>query len=430
MRHEDAEDLWLACVMQAPSYARHSRVSKDHLTVRGQRILAEIERVAEDGWSTIDPSQLRGLPWDYLGTIPRRIEHVDAPSTIDQAETALIDAWVKVRYAQILRETAEVCLEEGIEVAEAKRMEGFAEIEAHTAGMHWVTAGEAARELHRNLQRGMAGSERSNFHNSGLAGLDEAVKWWQPERMTVIGSYTSQGKSTITIQILTGLAIRGTKVAYISLEDPPSIVAKRQVVSRVDEIAHAVEIANDTPSVEALDSIVDLIEGVASSEVGGLDTLPFEILYRKRFTIDWVCYAIQDAARRGAKVVAVDYLQCLKDKRYKRTEFLSECVSRMKSAACEVGVHLILVSQVTRPEDKAKPARPTMYMLKETGDIENEAEYVVLPYRDEKGKEGEFEMASVFIDKAKDGRAPLRLNARWDTRRNDFSIERTSGGWS
>lgn len=83
--------------------------------------------------------------------------------------------------------------------------------------------------------------------------------------------------------------------------------------------------------------------------------------------------------------------------------------------------YIFLVSQVTRPEDKNKPARPTMYMLKETGDIENEAEYVVLPYRDEKGKACDFENASMFVDKAKDGRAPIRLNARWDTRRNDFS---------
>lgn len=428
MRHEDAEDLWLACIMQAPAYSKHSRVSKDHLSSRGQRILAEIERVARDGWSIVDPSQLKGCA-QHLGTIPRRLDHVDAPSTIEQAETALIDAWTKVHYAKILRDAADTCLEEGIEVAEAKRMEGFAEIEAHTAGMHWVTAGEAARELLGNLQRGMKDAKRSHFHNSGLVALDEAVKWWQPARMTVMGSYTSQGKSTITIQILTGLAIRETKVAYISLEDAPSIVSKRMVVSRIDEIAHAVEIANDSPSPDALVALIDLIQG-SNEYVGGLDTLPFDILYRKRFTIDWVCYAIQDAARRGAKVVAVDYLQCLKDKRFKRTEFLSECVSRMKSAACEVGVHLILVSQVTRPEDKAKPARPTMYMLKETGDIENEAEYVVLPYRDEKGKEGDYEVASVFIDKAKDGRAPIKINARWDTKRNDFSIERTGGGWS
>lgn len=428
MRHEDAEDLWLACIMQSPAYSKHSRVSKDHLSSRGQRILAEIERVARDGWSIVDPSQLKGCA-QHLGTIPRRLDHVDAPSTIEQAETALIDAWTKVHYAKILRDAADTCLEEGIEVAEAKRMEGFAEIEAHTAGMHWVTAGEAARELLGNLQRGMKDAKRSHFHNSGLVALDEAVKWWQPARMTVMGSYTSQGKSTITIQILTGLAIRETKVAYISLEDAPSIVSKRMVVSRIDEIAHAVEIANDSPSPDALVALIDLIQG-SNEYVGGLDTLPFDILYRKRFTIDWVCYAIQDAARRGAKVVAVDYLQCLKDKRFKRTEFLSECVSRMKSAACEVGVHLILVSQVTRPEDKAKPARPTMYMLKETGDIENEAEYVVLPYRDEKGKEGDYEVASVFIDKAKDGRAPIKINARWDTKRNDFSIERTGGGWS
>ena len=428
MRHEDAEDLWLACIMQAPAYSKHSRVSKDHLSSRGQRILAEIERVARDGWSIVDPSQLKGCA-QHLGTIPRRLDHVDAPSTIEQAETALIDAWTKVHYAKILRDAADTCLEEGIEVAEAKRMEGFAEIEAHTAGMHWVTAGEAARELLGNLQRGMKDAKRSHFHNSGLVALDEAVKWWQPARMTVMGSYTSQGKSTITIQILTGLAIRETKVAYISLEDAPSIVSKRMVVSRIDEIAHAVEIANDSPSPDALVALIDLIQG-SNEYVGGLDTLPFDILYRKRFTIDWVCYAIQDAARRGAKVVAVDYLQCLKDKRFKRTEFLSECVSRMKSAACEVGVHIILVSQVTRPEDKAKPARPTMYMLKETGDIENEAEYVVLPYRDEKGKEGDYEVASVFIDKAKDGRAPIKINARWDTKRNDFSIERTGGGWS
>lgn len=433
MRLSDAEDLWLACVMQAPTYARHSRVSKDHLSARGQRILAEIQRIAGEGWTTVDPGQIRGIPSKALGSIPGRLEHVDAPSTIAQAEQALLDAWVKARYAQILSEASKICETEGIEAAEARRVEGFQEIEAHTAGIHWVTAGEAARELHMNLVRSMREPERTTYRVSGLADLDEAVRYWQPCRMTVVGSYTSMGKSTLTIQVLTRLAIRGTRVAYISLEDAPSIVSKRQAVSLLDDIEHAKQIANDDPTPEAVEALADLIRGGGSDSHHGLDALPLEILYRKRFTIDWVCYAIQDAARRGALVVAVDYLQCLKDKRFKRTEFLSECVSRMKAAASEVGVHLILVSQVTRPEDKAKPSRPTMYMLKETGDIENEAEYVVLPYREEKGKECDFEIAWIYIDKAKDGRAPLRIEGRWDTARNHFSLMRAKsegGGWS
>lgn len=426
MRLEDAEDLWLACVMQAPHYAKHSRVSRDHLSVRAKRILEEVIRVANEGWHMVEPTQLRGVT-KILGSIPRRIVQIDAPTTIAQAESALIQAWARAFYAAKLQAAAKLCLSDGVEAAEAARIEAFREVEAQSAGVRWVSVGEAALDLHRDLSHLMNSPDRSNYIASGYPEIDEAVRYWQPECMTVIGSYTSEGKSTLTVQLLTGMAIWGTRVAYISLEDRPAIIATRQFANAIDDLSLVQQLTSGRPSQELLDEMLYLIHG--DHERGGISALPMDVIYGRKYTIDRVCYAIQDAIRRGARVVGVDYLQQLKDKRFKRAEFLSECVSSMKSAASELGGHLVLVSQVVRPENKQKKERPTMYMLKETGDIENEAEYIALPFREEKGKEGPFENAWVFIDKAKDGRAPIRIEARWDTTRNQYSMRNTQGQW-
>src|SRR5690606_7898120 len=110
------------------------------------------------------------------------------------------------------------------------------------------------------------------------------------------------------------------------------------------------------------------------------DTIPLRIVQLRNASAEKVGYAIQDAARRGARVVAVDYLQAFKTQTNKRHIEFGNYASTLKDAATEVGVHLILVSQLSRPSDKANidKIRPTMYDFKESGDIENMTENAVL----------------------------------------------------
>ena len=155
----------------------------------------------------------------------------------------------------------------------------------------------------------------------------------------------------------------------------------------------------------------------------GLRVIPTHFVYAKGFTIEQVEHAIYDAARRGARVVTVDYLQCFRKDGGDRRVYLADYADRMKTAAARVGVHFILVSQVVRPKtESGKLPRPTMYQFKETGDIENMTEYALLPFRHQKGKATGIERARIYVDKAKDGPTGV-IEAGWDVERHVFTME-------
>src|SRR5690606_28930515 len=106
MKIEDAEDIWLCCVMQAPAFADSSLVTEEHLSPRAKTILAEIVRLHRDErWPMISPDQIK-TKTPAIRTIPQRFDTLDAASTIRQAETELVEAWGNEQYHRALREAA------------------------------------------------------------------------------------------------------------------------------------------------------------------------------------------------------------------------------------------------------------------------------------------------------------------------------------
>ena len=420
MKLDNAEDLWLVCVMQAPTYAEHSLVTEEHLSPRARNILAAIKDVVEQGWPMVAPEQVQ--THEDLRTIPRRMDSVDAPSTIAAAERELIKAWAASQYRAALLEAAELAQTEGREAAQAHVQDAEQRLQAHSSGLHWRSAGEAARSFISRLRRRM-NDDGSDVLGSGFEAIDRAVRNWKPKRMTVLGGYTNEWKSTLALQLLTGIALTemenpkrsGIVGALISMEDEEEIPASRQLAMLTEVIEAVVRMDND----EVTPADLQLLEQVATDT---LDDLPMDIVYAAGWGVDRVCYAIQDAARRGARVVVVDYLQCFETSADRRVE-LANFARRMKAAAVSVGVHLILVSQLVRPKDGSpRKARPSMFQFKESGDIENITENAILVWRPQKDKDLSVERAQAIIDKVKDGR-PGTVDLGFDVERHMFTLE-------
>jgi len=418
VRLADAEDLWLACVCQAPRYADNSLVDPDHLGLRARGILDKIREVVAEGWPIVTAEQLRSRNAPELRTIPQRIEAVDAASTIEAAEKALVEAWATDQMRGIYATAAEICVEQGRGAAaiwEAKQRDRLSDL---SAGVHWVTPAEVAKDVIAQYRAQLRG-DQSDRISSSFGELDSAVRFWQPGGMTVVGGWTGQGKSTLTAQILTGMGLRGVPTAMIQLEDRASVTTKRQLAMVVDELAAVQRLSNDTPT--ELD--LDMFERVAESV---LAQLPMHLVHGQGWSVAQACHAAQDAIRRfGAKVVAVDYLQCFRSdpsSRANRTEVLGDAAAALKSTVTRLGGHLLLCSQLVRPEGRdARTARPSMYMLKNSGDIENATDYALLVHRPERGDDGPTEKARIYVDKAKDGAVGF-IDLGWDSIRNMFTL--------
>lgn len=430
MHLDDAEDLWLACLMLAPAYADHSLVTRDHLTPRAQAILEEVRRIASEGWPVINPDQVQGC---NLRTIERRMDLVDAETTIPAAEKSLLNAWSNAAYAKALRDASTACEEKGREEADRILEEARRIIGASNSGIHWETPGEVATACIDEAERALDTPDMQSL-GSGMEAVDKAVKNWPPKRMTTIGGWTNEGKSTFGVQLITGLAMRGTPVCMISLEDESRIPVKRQMSMLASEVDAVQRLGAD--KLERPD--IDLFRKTIQEH---LDDMPMHMVYAVGWSVNRVCYAIQDAVRRfKCRVVMVDYLQCFEgEPGENRSVALGRATRKLKAATAEVGAHLILVSQLRRPEDP-RTTPPSMYMFKSSGDIENATEYAMCVWRPSKGDKVSIERAKVLVGKSKDGDAGT-IDIGWDTQRHIFTLESPDdashgqrevgdGGWS
>ena len=421
MKLQDAEDLWLACVCQAPTYADHSLITEQHLSSRARLILDRIRAVQADGWPMVTPDQVterdtRDERAD-LRTIPRRMDAVDATGTLPQAERALLEAWATDRYKQALRRAAELCDEKGREEAQRYLGDATQRLQGSTAGLHWKQPGDVAREVLEEIRRSLQEDDAGAARGSGRDAIDRACRGYPPSRCTTIGGWTNEGKSTLALELCTGLSIRLTRTAVISLEDEEKLMAKRQLAMCTAEVAAVARLTENEATAADLAVFGSVVDEV-------LAALPMDLLYMPGASAERVCYAIQEAARRGARVVVVDYLQCFEARQgEKRSEALGRAARALKAAASQVGVHLVLVSQLRRPsEANARKTAPSMYMFKETGDVENMTEYALLVWRPDKGKNVAIERAKVIVDKAKDGKTGA-IDLGWDTVRQLFTLE-------
>src|SRR5699024_8158350 len=82
-------------------------------------------------------------------------------------------------------------------------------------------------------------------------------------------------------------------------------------------------------------------------------------------------------------VVVIDYLQLMAGKGNTRNEELSGITRALKLLAKELNCPVVLLSQLSREVEKRADKRPLLSDLRESGAIEQDADVVVMLYRDD-----------------------------------------------
>ena len=135
----------------------------------------------------------------------------------------------------------------------------------------------------------------------------------------------------------------------------------------------------------------------------------------RKITVAGVGAAIRRAKRAGFKpdIVFVDLFDRLDDvntlgKGDKRTDIISVKMKQLTAIGVEENVHICVLAQVNRENDKGKDKRPTTSGLKDSSAYENDADLVMLLYREGYyNKEMEDNILDVIVAKQRDGVAGL-----------------------
>ena len=246
--------------------------------------------------------------------------------------------------------------------------------------------------------------------------LNEFLGGWRPGALYVIGARPAVGKSLMGLQAAVGLADHGL-CAFHSLEMPRQEVHTR-LVSQISGVPQA---RIDRRELHDADwqRIVTARARIESMRLAIDDRGSVRL-------VDIRSHARSLARKGPLSGIVVDYLQLMSptrgDKR-PRHEQVGEWSRGLKLLAKELEVPVIALAQLNR--DAANPtAVPTMAHLKASGDIEQDADVVMLLHTTDEHPED----LDVIVDKNRHGqRGKVRLVRRGHISRVDTP---GAGSWS
>jgi replicative DNA helicase len=220
--------------------------------------------------------------------------------------------------------------------------------------------------------------------NGGLSGiptgfrdLDEALMGGvRRGDLVVIAGRPSMGKTALGFQAGLNAAMDGHTVMAFTLE-----MSRRQITERSIAQVGGIEFSRIL-SGNLRDEDYDRM----AAAIGKLHQIPFLIDDTGGLSIqDIAARARTQAKTGGLSMIIVDYLQIMGyvGREMSRNERLGEISRHAKALAKELDVPFILLSQLNRDVEKRQDKRPLMSDLRESGAIEQDADVIVMMYRDE-----------------------------------------------
>ncbi len=227
----------------------------------------------------------------------------------------------------------------------------------------------------------------------GVETIDRLIGGFRRGRVTVLGASTSWGKSSFAVMTSdVGLAA-GRRILMVSGEDSEDTYGQRIMTRRCGINAMSLRDFEVTPK--------DLSR--MASALGAAEQEPYFLNGIGKHA-EYLATAIGAIAKeRDIDLVIVDYLQAFtcgkrcQDRRNEITHIARVFTDAIKNS----GAAGLIFSQLKRLEDGQ---RPTMHDLKESGDVENMAEHVLIGYaQTPKGGAVTDKKRWLLIEKNKDG---------------------------
>jgi replicative DNA helicase len=252
------------------------------------------------------------------------------------------------------------------------------------------------------MQRLSAGDNAMTGTPSGFKDLDELTGGFQPGNLIILAARPSMGKSALVTNIAENAAIDyGRAVALFSLEMSETELAQRFVASQGrifgDKLRKGKVADSEWPKIleatKKLSSAPLYVDD--SSDIGILD-----IRAKAR--------RLHQQAPNGLGLIIVDYLQLMRPDSGtdSRVEQVGQMSRGLKILARELKVPVIALSQLSRAVEQRHDKKPILSDLRESGQIEQDADLVMFIYRDEYYEKDESEaqgLAEVLIAKHRNG---------------------------
>jgi replicative DNA helicase len=301
---------------------------------------------------------------------------------------AHLESWVEIvrskallrRLIRVSTETIEKASSETIESTEKflDEVEGeIFKLSDRTRSSGLVGSAELVRS---SIDRLMALSERgADFIGipTGFHKFDKLTAGLQGGDLIIVAARPSMGKTAFSLNLAQHVSLRENKsVAFFSLEMGKEQLMTRMLASEAKVNLTDLRIGNVGET--AWPKLIEKASKIADARLFIDDTSgisPLEIRAK--------CRRLK--AQHGLDLIMIDYLQMmtLKQKTDNRQHEVAEMSRMLKTMAKELNVPVVALAQLSRAVESRSDRRPMLSDLRESGSIEQDADIVMMLYRED-----------------------------------------------
>ena len=235
---------------------------------------------------------------------------------------------------------------------------------------------------------------------TGFGSLDRILSGLQPADLVILAARPSMGKTALALNIGQNIAKQGKAVGLISLE-----MSKEQLVERM------------FCSLLGVDSWKMRTGKLTDNDFSKIGTVMDELNSMKIFIDDSLGNSIAELkakARRlkveqGLDLLVIDYLQLMSGSKgnygNNRVQEISEISRALKSLARDLSIPILALSQLSRAVEMRPLKIPQLSDLRESGAIEQDADVVLMMYREDYYEEDSDKkgITDIYIRKHRNG---------------------------
>lgn len=343
---------------------------------------------------TIEWLHDHGKPVSTVTIIDKLATRVPSPLLVEACDVSNAQPWAIKEFAKIIRDAAmrRRMTRAGQRLIELASNAGemnddaLAEMEGAIAGVGIAEEnGKGPEQIadvteryltlleDRNKNRG-----RLNGATTGFRELNAYFGGWQPTDLCVVAARPSMGKSALMLQTAYEAA-ENDEVVVFSIE-----MGKDSLLDRLTSSASRVplySIRNGRMEPQHWPLVTDAISDLEGRHLW-FDDNPYATPAYIRSKLRRISRKMPEGRRL---VVFVDYLQIIKATRKgrSRAEEVGDISQDLKAIAKELNCCIVALAQLNRSVETRQDKRPTMGDIRDSGQIEQDADVVMFLYRDE-----------------------------------------------
>ncbi len=212
---------------------------------------------------------------------------------------------------------------------------------------------------------------------TGFVDLDEMTRGLQPSDLIIVAARPSMGKTSLVLNMAQHVATQpGLSVGFFSLEMSKESLFLRMLTSEAQIDSH--RLMSGAIGQKDYGRISHALESLSAMKLYIDDTANIGVLEMRA-----KCRRLQ--AEHGLNLIIIDYIQLMSGRgRFENRTLELAAISRsLKGLAKELNVPIIVLSQLSRAPESRSDHRPQISDLRESGALEQDADLVVLIYRDD-----------------------------------------------